>query len=100
LLAQEAASCDPFEAAYFTLVILSVSSIQARTPFGTILGTVSDSTHSVVPEASVRIRGLAGNAQRVIRTDKNEIAHTTRGFSQPGSRLWRQSRGGSERPGG
>jgi hypothetical protein len=42
---------------------------QAQSLFGTILGTVTESSQAVIPNAKVTIKNLATNAERVVMTD-------------------------------
>ena len=43
--------------------------MQAQSLFGSILGTVTDNSQAVVAAATVRVRSLATNAVRTIKTD-------------------------------
>src|SRR5215471_2477085 len=53
------------------LVALTAAALPAagQSLFGSILGTVTDNSQAAVPGAAVRIRNLATNAVRTVRTD-------------------------------
>jgi hypothetical protein len=56
-------------------LILAIAGLSAFHPaaaqslFGTILGTVTDTSQSVVPKAQVRIRNIDTNAERMVTTE-------------------------------
>jgi len=54
------------------LALLALSStLPAQSLFGTLLGTVTDTTNAVIPTATVRIRNISTNAIRTVTTDNN-----------------------------
>jgi len=62
----------PVRYPYFLPVValaLSAMPVAAQSLFGTILGTVTDSSQAVVTGATVRIRSTETNAVRNVRTD-------------------------------
>jgi hypothetical protein len=51
-----------------TLALLAAT-LPAQTPFGEILGTVTDPSRAVVPGATVRLREVSSNVERVVHTN-------------------------------
>ncbi|MDX1982356.1 MAG: TonB-dependent receptor [Bryobacteraceae bacterium] len=54
---------------WLALMLLGCASAPAQSLFGTILGTVTDTSQAVIPGAQVRIRNTATNALRIVATD-------------------------------
>ena len=62
-------SCLVIWMASLVMVALSFASLQAQTTYGSIVGTVTDASGSVVPGATVTATNLGTNDKRTAQTD-------------------------------